>query len=131
MNDTDAVKIAEELLDRTGRALMTGDFDLPHCAQTRDDLRDVFDSVRRYFASVGVERLDRHVVYAKAEDDKTINYVYEARLMNGDTPLKEPYLVYTTARLTQEGWQIEGSSFAIPNDRALSQALAHPKPNAN
>ena len=129
--DCAAEEIADELLYKTGRALLSGAFDafhacfgLPHVIETEnsrrvlktpDDLCRVFDEVRRYYESEGVVDLVRTVVDARFLDADTIGSTHVARLLqeNG-TALRNPYPVYSIIRRHGHlDWKVMSSVYAI------------------
>ena len=139
----DIITIANDLLERSGHGMMAGDFDLfagcfhlpqyfetfsgPQCVETLQDLRALFDAVRDYYESIGVESLIRRVIHAEWKEPDTFEYVHEARLMRGTTVLQEPYPVFSTVKLTDDGWKVVGASYAIVGSPRHEKALSSPK----
>lgn len=136
-----AEEIADELLYKTGKALIAGDFDgflpcfgFPHIIETGDarrilrtpdDLRRVFDNVVRYYTDQGVVDLARTVVEARFLDADTIGSTHVARLLQSQsTALRNPYPVYTIIR--RHGyldWKVMAGVYAILDSAAHNAAL--------
>ena len=111
-----AEDIAEDLLYRTGRALIDGKlegvedcFFLPQSMETTegarivrtpDDVRGVFEEVRSYFAESGVVNIVRTVVEAKFVSEQKIESVHVSRLWRYNKDLSETtYPVYSDIKL--------------------------------
>lgn len=140
--DCAAEEIADELLFRTGKALIAGDFEgfhscfgLPHVIETEgarrilrtsDDLRCVFDDVVRYYADQGVTDLVRTVVEARFIDSDTIGSTHVARLLQaGGSLLRKPFPVYSIIRRHGHlDWKVMSSVYAILDCAAHNAALA-------
>ncbi len=136
----DAATIASDLLERSGNALMSGDFQAfadcfnlpqqfetyqgPQCAETLDDLRRVFDQVRAHFACTGVTDMARTVVHAEFKGQDIVEAVHESRLLSRNTLLRGPYPVFSTIKRTDGVWKVDGASYAITNDPQHERALS-------
>lgn len=139
--DCAAEEIADELLFKTGKALIADDFDsfhtcfgLPHVVETgdgrrvletSDDLRRVFDDVVRYYVDAGVVDVARTVVEARFLDSDTIGSTHVARLLQRDgTALRNPYPVYSILRRHGHlDWKVMSSVYAILDSDAHNTAL--------
>jgi hypothetical protein len=136
-----AEDIADDLLYRTGLAVNYGQYDdiedcffLPQSLETLegarivrtpDDVRRVFDSVRAYFAEIGVVDVVRTIVEAKFISAREIESIHVSSLMTRDkTVSRPPYPVFNLIRRCDKGvWRITHSSYAITNSRDLNSAL--------
>lgn len=139
-NFTTAKDVSENLLDRTGKALMSGDFDLfascfvlPHVietfqgrrtVETVDDLKKVFDGVTAYFRQKNVTELARHCVEAEFRDDDTIVATHMSRVVSGARLVQKPYPVLSVLRKIGENWIISDSMYAIEDQPAHAKALS-------
>lgn len=139
--DCAAEEIADELLFKTGKALISGDFDsfrgcfgLPHLIETEggrrllkteDDLREVFEDVRRYYEADGITDVARTVVEARFLNADTIGSTHVTRLLKPDGPiLRNPFPVYSVIRRHGHlDWRIMTSVYAILDCPAHNAAL--------
>ena len=143
--DCAAEEIADELLFKTGKAILVGDFDgfhacfgLPHLIEVEAgrrllkssaDLRGVFDGVRRYYESRAVVDLARTVVEARFLDADTIGSTHVARLLQDEgTVLRNPFPVYSIIRRHGHlDWKVMSSVYAILDSDAHNAALLSEK----
>ena len=135
----EAVEIAEELLRRTGDALISGDFQsfgkcflLPHrfdtldgqrVAETTRDLTRIFDDVRAHFLSSGVTQLVRTCVSCQFSGPDKIYSMHESRLFRRMHLLQQPYPVLSLLRCVDGEWKIAWSSYAIIKSPVHSRAF--------
>lgn len=137
--DISALAIAEELLDITGEALLSGDFHafaavfhLPNTMTTLSGtvvvsdlahLRRVFDGVREKFRCGGVTNLVRYVDAAKFRTPTQIASTHVSHLMSGSSLLEEPYPVFSIIELVDGVWKGVSSDYAVkprgPQDNAI------------
>lgn len=134
-----AREIAEYLLNRSGRALMSGDFPLfascfalPQTMETfegrrlistRDDLLSVFEGVRAHLAREGVTEMARHCVAAAFIDAETISATHETRLIRGDQLIQRPYPVLSVVRRQNDLWQVGNTIYAIADAPSHAQVF--------
>ncbi|WP_425038197.1 hypothetical protein [Primorskyibacter sp. S187A] len=127
--DLTARAIAQDLLDKTGQAMLKGDFDtfrryftLPHhittyegqrTLETIDDLHSVFEGVVAAHASDGVTRLERWVEAANWVDQTTIRHTHVASRYAGDRLLRGPHPSISILKLEDGVWRISESQYAI------------------
>lgn len=129
--DCAAEEIADELLFKTGKALIARDFDgfqacfgLPHLIETQEgrrilktheELRCAFDDVVRYYAEERVADLARTVVEARFLDADTIGSTHVTRLLQADgCTLRNPFPVYSIIRRHGHlDWKVMSSVYAI------------------
>lgn len=139
-----AKEIAEDLLERTGKCLSTGDFDgfaecflLPHTIETfegrrrietESELRQLFDRSRDYFSQNGVTELYRHCLEAQYKDDDTIEATHETRVIARGVLIQPPYPVFSIVRRIDGDWKIGDGMFAISQADSHSAALIDMKP---
>ncbi|SHI07645.1 hypothetical protein [Marivita hallyeonensis] len=142
--DSAAEEIADELLFKTGKALINGDFDgfgacfgVPHVIETSEGrrvikdmeaLRAVFDEVRRYHRDAGVIDVVRTIVEARFLDADTIGSTHVARPIqrNVETPRK-PYPVYSIIRRHGHlDWKVVSSIYAILDSDEHNAILTAP-----
>ena len=132
--------VAEDLLARTGQALVSGDFDafaacflLPNeielfdgtnRVETIEDQRAIFDSVRAFHARQGVTQMVRRCVEADFLDADTIATTHVASLLRGNELLQPTYPVYSIVRRVDGVWKIAHGKYAIANSPELDRALA-------
>jgi hypothetical protein len=134
-----ATAIAEVLLERSGRGLMSGDFELfsdcfilPQDFDTFegrrrissvDELRAVFDGVRAHFEATQVTIMERHVVAAEFVGDDEIRSTHVSRLVAGGKILRATYPVMSIIKLTAVGWKVASATYALPQDPGHEAAL--------
>lgn len=135
-----AKEIAEDLLHRTGDALISGDFEafidcfhLPHSVltangenklETAADAERVFKSVREFHKRAGVTEMVRNSIAAEFCDPDTINATHETRLLSQNRFVEEPYPVFSVLRKIDGKWVGVSSEYAIPPAaKTLSTAL--------
>ena len=132
--------VAEDLLVRTGEAMLAGNFDafrqcflLPNeielfdgtnLIETIEDQRAVFDSVRAFHARRGVTQIVRRCVEADFLDADTIASTHVASLLRGNELLQPTYPVYSILRRVDGVWRIAHGKYAIADAPDLDRALA-------
>ena len=131
--------IAAELLERSGRALETGDADLfatcftiPKEMETfegrrvlnsLEELEAAFREVCAYYAKAGVTSMVRHIVDAEFRNPSTIVSTHEARLLAGDQLIQQPYAVMSIIVADGDEWRIRHSQYAIIDSTDHNTAL--------
>lgn len=129
--DDSARRIAEDLLARTGHALVFGGFGafalcfhIPNLFETinglkeiRDasDLQMIYDNVRLQFRRMGVTRLHRQVIAASYRDESTVVTTHQSRLFHGTQLLQTPYPVFSVLTKAQDHgiWRIASSVYGL------------------
>ena len=136
-----AEDIAEELLFRTGRAMLDGnEDDLVACfwvpavfetiegvshIQTIKELRNVYRNVYRNLKRNGVADMARTVVSAQFIDNNIIGTTHVAvRLGPDGEHVGKPYPVYSTLKQLKSEWRIESCIYAVLNDPRMNKALS-------
>ncbi|MBV7396528.1 hypothetical protein [Mameliella sediminis] len=135
-----ARKVASGFLEATGQALLSGDFDLfrdcfrlpqsivtvggTRLLETETDLRQTFEEVRRHYARIGMERLDRWIEVALFDGPDVIRSCHVTHMLSQDGRLlNSPVL--TLSRIVRAGdrWWIAGTQYSVPADGPHGQAL--------
>jgi len=129
--DCAAEEIADELLFKTGKALLSGDFEsfsacfgLPHVIETADSrqvltdmtgIRTIFDELRRYLSDNQVVDLVRTVVEARFIDSDTVGSTHVASFVHADgVARRNPYPVYSVIRRHDPlDWKIMSCLYVI------------------
>lgn len=135
-----AKDVSERLLERTGTALMTGNFEkfadcflLPQemetfdgrrKVQTRDDLLEVFRGVTTHLRRKNVTEFVRHCIEARFRDDDTIVTTHMSRLLSGHTLAQTPYPVMCVLRRVDGEWKVSDGMYAVEDEPYLSKALS-------
>lgn len=138
-SDAAARAIAEDLLERTGAALLRRDADafvaafaVPHrlstydrsrILQDEDALRRVFHRMCDEFAAMGVTDITRECLSARFRDPDTIAQTYISHVMSGTRRLREPYPCFSV--LVRQGgtWKVQSSDYALPATSGQARAL--------
>lgn len=131
--------ISQGLLDRTGRALLTGDavlflpcFITPHRISTFDDVRllETEQDLTRLFLELvetlrkqGVTDLVRTCVSADYKASDLIEATHVSHVMNKNTLLQEPYPSFSVLRCVDDFWRCESSEYAVPPGSIHARAL--------
>lgn len=140
----DAVRIAEQILDLTGNALLKRDFDamracfsLPTIVETFEgrrilesveDLRGAFDGVCAHYHGLAMTDLVRNVVAAQFDGDDVIRTTHECRVLSGQNLAQAPYAVYSRLERDADAWRIAESIYIIENAPIFTRALSHGAP---
>ncbi len=133
-----ALKIAEAILEITGDALMTGDFDAfaavfhvpqfmatmagPVHMETVDDMRRCFDEMHQHFKGIGVTELVRACVAAEYKSPTRIESTHVTELLQNGKRLNEPYPVFSVLEKIDGDWKVTGGEYAL--EPSNGQALA-------
>ncbi len=129
-SDLLAEEIAEDLLYKTGKALLDGSiddvgryFEVPQImetlagkrlVETEDDIRQVLARMLDYFAAHGITDVVRAVISSEFLSPDLIGSTHVSQLMRIDgTPFRAPYPTYSVIRKSQGRWRISSSIYAI------------------
>ncbi|WP_417210115.1 hypothetical protein [Antarctobacter sp.] len=140
MTPDTAKKVASSLLDATGRALMSGDFDafagcfrLPQSIGTIDgvrllntkaDLERAFDRVRAHYADIGLAKLDRWIELALFDGPTVIRSCHMTHIRSADGQLlKDPVVTLSQLVCENDQWRIAGMLYSVPSDSDHGRAL--------
>lgn len=137
-----AKSISEMLLERTGQALLTGDFEamaqcftlpLVHATlegvtvlRTREDLEVLFGNVRSHFRRIGMTHMIRFCVAAEYAGPDRVNATHETHLFNRSVRLAEPFRVMSELVRIGGEWRIASSNYAVTRDHGYAAALLPP-----
>ncbi|MEO0401153.1 MAG: hypothetical protein AAF214_02145 [Pseudomonadota bacterium] len=133
--------VAEYLLERTGNALLAGNFDefsdcfrLPYELETLEgfrtlatpgDMQTTFDAVRGHLVQKQVTLMARHCVSASYRSINEVASTHETRLISRGVLIQQPYPTFSILRRCDDGqWRITSSSYVIVDSEPLNQALA-------
>lgn len=135
-----AYHIAEEILAKTGTAIMKGDFDafgrwftVPMTTESFDgqrrvesltDLRAVFDGAFRFYNLLNVTDLIRHVITAEFAADGTLHTVHEARLLSYQIMLEQKTTCFSRMRRIDGSWKIDLTRYANTRAPQLDAVLS-------
>ena len=135
--------ISQDLLDRSGQAYLSGDFDafaacfaLPHRITTfegtvivpdLDGLHDIFQSMRDYFADNRLTDIVRPCIDAAFVDDDTIAAAHESRYLSGDRLIQRPAVCLSTIRRLDGVWRVAEGQYAIQDADSHVRALMQPR----
>ena len=140
-SDLLAEDIAEDLLYRTGKALRGGRFEdvgelfeVPQVMETlagkrlietEEDVRQVFASVRDYWAANGITDVARTVISSEFLADDLIGSTHVSQMMRADgSPFRSPYPSYFVLRRSDGRWRISSSIHAIVDNPEHVAALS-------
>ncbi|MEL6792993.1 MAG: hypothetical protein AAFP78_06045 [Pseudomonadota bacterium] len=141
-NEVDAAKaVSEELLRRTGAAILSGDGDafaacfvLPQTIETpegaaalrtKHDLLSIFENVRRYMRERNVTIMERHCVSATWLSKDLIEASHVSRYLSGASLVQEPFLAISLLRRTDAGWKIADTKYDVGDSPGHLRALTH------
>ena len=139
-----AREVAEDLLERSGQGMMTGDFvlfsscfSLPtrmetfegsRVLETLEELKTVFDGVRAYYKKTGVTAVRRHIVDAEYRNPTSIVSTHNASTFVNDELIQQPYDVLSVLELRNGSWTIRHSEYLITDVEEHSSVFAGPDP---
>lgn len=142
----EACEVSQKLLDQTGDAYLANRFEdfgscflLPHRIETYegvrnldtiDDVKVIFDNMRTFLRQKNVTSLVRNCIEAEFEDSKTIKATHESRMLSGDVLISAPYVAFSVLKLTDHGWKIATSQYAVEkeHDKVLHSNVSKPNP---
>ncbi len=134
-----ASDIAEAILEVTGEALMSGDFDAlaavyhvpqimltmagPIHMETPEDLRRAFDGTLQHFKGLGVTELVRACVAAEYTSPTRIESTHVTELVKNGERLNEPFPVFSVLEKIGDGWSVTRAEYALEETNAWALAL--------
>jgi ketosteroid isomerase-like protein len=134
-----ASDIVEAILEVTGGALMSGDFDTlaavfhvpqtiatmagPIHMETADDLRRAFDGTHQYFKDLGVTEIIRECVAAKYTSPTRIECTHVTELVKNGERLNDPYPVFSVLEKVDGGWKVTRGEYALEATNGHALAL--------
>lgn len=135
-----ATDIAEAVLEITGDALMSGDFDAfrsvfhvpQHMAtmagqifmETEDDMRRAFDELHAHFKALGVTDLVRQVVVSEYTSPTRISSTHTSEVTRNGHRLCDSYPVFSILEKIDGTWKVTGSEYALDATNGQAMALA-------
>ena len=139
IENVNARAISDAILEKTGRSMMSGDFDtfvscffLPQEVETFEgtrwlltpaDVRGVFDMMRLKFAECGITDMVRRCVEAQFSGPETIEATHETRLLSKDQIIVGPYPCFSILQKIDGNWQVSHSQYAVADEVGQSTAL--------
>ncbi|MEM6618231.1 MAG: hypothetical protein AAF631_02900 [Pseudomonadota bacterium] len=145
-DDVEARDIASRLLDQTGRALVTGDFELfapcfhlPQVLSSQlgertllrhEEVQEVFERVRWHYRGLQITKMQRRCMASMFVDHHTILSVHRTRLLRGADLVQKPFKALST--ITQVGgvWRIKSCDYAIKDSLRHNRAIHGTRPPA-
>lgn len=134
-----AKEIAEFVLEETGAALLSNDFDafvpffyVPHTIETpdrktilktRSALKEVFDRVVQDYAEHNVTALMRINEHACFHGPFKIETMHVTHMMSGNLRIKDPFPSYGWLEFIDNRWQCTSSQYAVDTNTAVDLAL--------
>ncbi|WP_108816217.1 hypothetical protein [Loktanella sp. Alg231-35] len=140
-----ASDIAEAILEVTGDALMSGNFDafsaVFHAPQTMvtmagpvymenlEDMRRAFDEMHQYLKGMGVTEMIRACVASEYTSPTRIESTHVTELLQNGKRLNEPYPVFSILEKVNGGWKVTRGEYAL--EESNGQALAISRADAS
>ncbi|MBV7409038.1 hypothetical protein KJP29_08595 [Maritimibacter sp. DP1N21-5] len=133
-------EISETLLERTGDALLSHDFDsfadcffIPYGIETvngkrtigsRENLNLTFDAVHAHLLKQQVTIMARHCVSASFRSPNEVAATHETRLISRDILVQDPYPAFSLIKRQPNGvWKVAFTSYVIVDSADLNNAL--------
>ena len=142
VNGRTAREISEMLLELTGEALLSGNFEtfavcfhLPHTIETpdykrvlktRNDLQAVFESVTDDYRRKRVTRLIRICEVAEFKSEQRVEATHITHLMAGDQRVTDPFPNFSVLELIDGRWQCTASQYAVDKNTTVGRAISDP-----
>jgi len=139
LSDTEARRIATDLLEITRSGMLNGDFtsffkqfQLPQTIMTFDGktevhtpeaFRKIFDDIRRYQHSLGVTDIVRYCVAASFKGPDRIETTHMTHLLSGERQLSASYPTFSVLSLIDGDWRIILADYAVEPGSHLSRVL--------
>lgn len=138
--DEDPIKIAQNILDITGTALLKGDFQtfmkcfsLPQRLETFEGLRVMtteaemeatFNELYRHLQNNGIVDSVRLCKEAEFRDADTIALMHETRLLSKMKQIHSSYPAMSEMKRVDGVWKLSSGTYAIADDEEFSQILS-------
>ncbi len=135
-----AKDISEMLLEVTGTALLSNDFEmfercflLPHVVETPDKktvlktqsaLRTVFERVVQDYANRNITDLIRICEVAEFRGPFRIEATHITHMMSGHQRVMEPFPSFSVLEFVENRWQISASQYAVDQKTTVGRALS-------
>lgn len=136
-----ASEIVEGVLNRTGQALLDGDFEiflnhfqLPQIIETfegrqtitnAEDLKKLFVSVRGYHKGQNVDRIVRSCRQAEYKSENSIEGVFNALLFSGAELVQTVMSTFVMLQRHDDIWKISYNMYGVNEDSDFGKALMH------
>lgn len=140
VNGQSAKEISEMLLEKTGKALLSNNFDLfsecfalPHKIETPDskrvletpaEFKSIFDRVVSDYQNKRVTQLVRITEVAEFRNASRIEAMHITHLMSGNTRVKDPFPCFSVLEFINGQWRATSSQYAVDNQTTVGRALA-------
>lgn len=140
MNIT-AADISTAILDVTGEALMTGNFDAflsvfhvpqhmetlggPIFMETEEDMRRAFDQMHNHLRAVKITDLVRKVVASEYGSGTRIESTHTSEALQNGKRMSDPYPVFSVIEKIDGTWKVTRSEYALAPTSGQALALAH------
>ena len=144
-NGIAAKDISEAILEITGEALISGDFEAfasvfhvpqymatlagPIYMETREDMRRAFDEMHGFFKTSGITELNREVTEARYVSETRIESTHVSNPAGDRGFVKGPYPVFSIIEKIDGTWKVAGSEYVLEAD--CGQAIALSKADAS
>jgi len=141
---TTAKEVAQDLLDKTGAGLLSGNhigllplFILPQELETFEgrriitteaEMSAVFEAVSDHLRNLGVTDFVRNSLHADFKGPDQIQSMHETRLVARGQLVQTPYPVLTRLERVEGVWKVAHSVYAIPDSPQHSRALLDSRP---
>ncbi len=142
VNGRTAKDISEMLLELTGGALLSGNFEtfaacfhLPHTIETPDhkrvletrtDLRAVFDSVTDDYRRKRITRLVRICEVATFKSETRVEATHITHMMAEDQRVGDPFPNFSVLEFIDGRWQATATQYAVDKTTTVGRALSGP-----
>lgn len=135
-----ATQIHQDLLDRTGSCLMSGEFDGFHpcflfpfeleteggtrLLQMHDDARPIFDAIHTHIVQMRITIFARNSVSASFRHPDQIVATHETRMISDGLLIEESFPALSILQRHADGsWKIRSASYLAPEGSSYQSAL--------
>ncbi len=135
-----AIDVSQALLEITGDALLSGDFDAfsavfhvpqtmatmagPIYMETVEDMQRAFDDMHTHFRAIGVTEMIRKCVSAEYKSPTRIESTHVSDLLHNGKRLNEPYPVFSSLEKIDGQWKVTSGEYALEPSNGQALALA-------
>lgn len=140
----DASDVVNDMLNRTGQALMRGDFEtfvahfrFPQRIETiqgrqyiatQEDLKVLFSSVRAFHKKLGVDRIVRSCTKAEFKGEDQVEGIFKALFFNGSELVHSVESTFVELLRKDDVWQVSYNMYGISDEDSFGDALMHAPP---
>ncbi|WP_184563279.1 hypothetical protein [Sulfitobacter undariae] len=134
-----AKEISEEILEITGKALLSNDFDsfepcfrIPHfisssedkaTINTREEMRAMFGKLVEYYTLNRVTELVRIIEVSEYRTPTRIEATHITHVMSGNQRLGDSFPCYSILEFIDGHWQVINSQYAVDANTTVGYAL--------